>query len=132
IVRAKNMAPFEEKANALIDREQIPGVSLAVNESGSPIYEHGFGFRNIDKELPVTPDTVFGIASMSKSFTCVAIMQLQEAGKLSVHDPVIKHLPNFRLPNQAYAKQITIHHLMTHTSGLPPFKNHVFERTRPL
>ncbi|MGG1663640.1 serine hydrolase domain-containing protein [Brevibacillus sp. NRS-1366] len=63
-------------------------------------------------------DTVFAIGSLTKSFTCVAIMQLQEAGKLSVHDPVKKYLPNFRLTNGS-TEQITIHHFMTHTSGIP-------------
>src|SRR5690625_1270448 len=128
----ENMLTFERQAKQLIEKEQIPGVSLALNEDGARVYEQGFGYRHVERQLPVTPDTVFGIASMSKSFTCVAIMQLQEAGKLSVHDPVIKYLPNFRLPNQTYAKQITIHHLMTHTSGLPPLKTHVFARKRSI
>src|SRR5690625_2957109 len=126
------MSTFEHQAKQLIEKEQIPGVSLALNEDGTRIYEQGFGYRHVENQLPVTPDTVFGIASMSKSFTCVAIMQLQEAGKLTVHDPVIKHLPNFRLPYPSYAEQITIHHLMTHTSGIPPLKTHVFARKRSI
>lgn len=126
------MKSFEKKAKQLIEKEQIPGVSLAINESGLRIYERGFGYRHSEQRLPVTADTIFGIASMSKSFTCVAIMQLQEAGKLSVHDPVVKYLPNFRLPQPEYTDKITLHHLMTHTSGLPPLKTHVFARKRSI
>lgn len=131
-MQAKNMAPFEKEANQLIEKEQIPGVSLALNESGSTIYEQGFGYRNVEQQLPVTTDTIFGIASMSKSFTCVAIMQLQEKGKLSVHDPIVNYLPNFRVPKNEYTDKITIHHLMTHTSGMPPLKTHVLARKRSI
>src|SRR5690625_1810144 len=122
----ENMLTFERQAKQLIEKEQIPGVSLALNEDGARVYEQGFGYRHVERQLPVTPDTVFGIASMSKSFTCVAIMQLQEAGKLSVHDPVIKYLPNFQVPQHEYTDKITIHHLMTHTSGIPTLITHVF------
>jgi len=131
-VHSKNMAPFEDAAKQLIAKEQIPGVSLALDEKGTRIYEHGFGYRHVEQQLPVTPDTIFGIASMSKSFTCVALMQLQEAGKLSVHDPVVKYLPNFQVPQHEYTDKITIHHLMTHTSGIPPLKTHVFARKRSI
>src|SRR5690625_1056312 len=123
---------FERKAHKLIKQEQIPGVSLALNENGLKVYEKGFGYRDVAKKLQVDSDTIFGIASMSKSFTCVAIMQLQEAGKLSVHDPVSKYLPNFRVPQSKYTDQITIHHLMTHTSGIPPLKTHVYARKRSI
>ena len=61
-----------------------------------------------------------GIGSVTKCFTCVAIMQLQEAGKLSVHDPISKYLPEFKTPNEEYTKKMTIHHFMTHTAGFPP------------
>src|SRR5699024_1662588 len=103
-----------------------------INIDGKRVYDKGFGYRDVEQQLQVTEDTVFGIASMTKSFACVAIMQLQEAGKLSVHGPVKTYLPNFRVPHPTYTDQITIHHLMTHTSGLPPFKTHVFARKRSI
>ncbi len=69
---------------------------------------------------------------MTKSFTCVAIMQLQEAGKLSVHDKILTYIPEFRTSDMAQTRQITIHHLMTHTAGIPPLSTHVFARKRSI
>ncbi|GMX65722.1 MULTISPECIES: serine hydrolase [Paenibacillus] len=110
---------FETYAEKLITKGQVPGVGLGLAKDGQLFYQKGFGFRDVEQQVGVTIDTVFGIASITKSFTCVAIMQLQEAGKLSVHDPVVKYLPEFRLKNIDVG-QITIHHFMTNTSGIPP------------
>lgn len=68
----------------------------------------------------MTTDTVIGIGSVTKSVTAVAVMLLQEQGKLSVHDPVVRYLPRFRTPRPGHAENVTIHHLLTHSSGLPP------------
>ena len=114
------LTEFEIHAQKLKDHYHIPGISLGLNHNGERKYYKGFGFRDVEKALPVTGDTVFGIASITKSFTCVAIMQLQEAGKLSVHDPVLKYLPEFRTPDTKKTEQMTIHHFMTHTSSLAP------------
>lgn len=89
-------------------------MSLLVYKDGQPLYEKNYGYRHVKKQLPVTQETVFGVASITKSFACLAIMQLNDLGKLSIHDPVIKWLPE-----APYSNQVTIHHLMTHTSGLP-------------
>jgi len=110
---------FEKYAQKWITEGQVPGVSMGLAKEGQLFYQNGFGFRNVERQLEVTIDTVFGIASITKSFTCVAVMQLQEAGKLSVNDPVVKYLPEFRLKNLDVG-QITIHHFMTNTSGVPP------------
>lgn len=98
-----------------MQRLMIPGLAVGVARQGMPTYTAGFGYRNVAEQLPVDGDTIFGIASVTKSFTCLAVMQLEEAGKLSVADPVIKWLPEFRFQSGA----VTIHHLMTHSSGLP-------------
>lgn len=113
------MKVFEERAEKLIEKYQIPGTAVGIAQNGEVVYEKGFGYRNIAEDLPVTMDSIFGIASVSKSFICVAIMQLQEAGKLSVHDSIVNHLPNFKTKTNATEK-MTIHHLMTHTAGFPP------------
>lgn len=120
---------FENYSEALIKKYQIPGAALGLALNGELIYEKGFGFRNIENQLPVTMNTVFGIASVTKSFTCVAIMQLQEAGKLSVHDPVVKYLPEFSTPTE-YTDKMTIHHFMTHTAGLPPLPTLFYAKKR--
>ncbi|MFD1735414.1 serine hydrolase [Bacillus salitolerans] len=110
---------FEKKAEELIRKYKVPGVAIALSQNREPIYEKVYGFRNVEHQLPVTMDTVFGIASVTKSFTCIAILQLQEEGKLSIHDPVIRYLPEFSLPECA-ASKMTLHHFMTHSTGLPP------------
>ncbi len=114
---------FEDFAQELIGQSGIPGAAVALARDGAVVYERGFGHRDASGQLPVTPDTRFGLGSVTKSFPTLAIMQLQEAGALSVHDPVTRWLPAFTFPRPAdkeRAARVTIHHLMTHASGLPP------------
>jgi CubicO group peptidase (beta-lactamase class C family) len=115
--------PYEEFAAELIEQSGIPGAAVALAQGGRLIYERGFGHRDAARSLPVTPDTRFGLGSVTKSFPCLAIIQLAEAGTLSVDDPVTRWLPEFRFPRSEDAAQAsppTIHHFMTHASGLPP------------
>ncbi|UED68002.1 MULTISPECIES: serine hydrolase [Brevibacillus] len=116
----EQMKMFEEYARLLLEEAQAPGAAIGVARGGKLLYQKTFGYRNREEQLPLSLDTVFGIASITKSFTCVAIMQLQEAGKLSVHDPVIRYLPEFRTGDDELTKRITIHHFMTHTPGMAP------------
>lgn len=111
---------YEAYGEKLLAAYGTPAASVAAGEEGRLVYHHGFGHRDSEGRLPVTPDTVFGIGSITKSFTAVCIMQLQEAGRLSVEDPVIRYLPEFRTPDDEQTKAVTIHHFLTHTSGLPP------------
>ncbi len=110
---------YVEAATPLMERCGVPGVIVGLNRDGKSVYRQGFGYRDLEQRRAITANTVMGIASITKSFTCAAIMQLQEAGKLTVHDPVLAYLPEFRTPAQAYTERMTIHHFMTHTSGLP-------------
>ncbi|MGG4442989.1 serine hydrolase domain-containing protein [Brevibacillus fortis] len=111
---------FKTYAQQLLDEAKVPGAAIAFARNGELLYEGTFGFRDREQHLPLSLDTVFGIASITKSFTCVAIMQLHEAGKLSVHDPVVKHLPEFRAGDYELTARMTIHHFMTHTPGIAP------------
>lgn len=97
----------------------IPGMVLIASHKGKWMFEKYYGYRDVEKQLPVTCDTVFGVASITKSFACLAIMQLVDAKKLCVNDPVQKWIPQFELPGNANSSEVTIHHLMTHTAGLP-------------
>lgn len=110
---------FEGFLSAMISEHQIPGVAVSVMADGEVIYAKGFGSRDSAKGLPVTPETIFGVASITKSFTSLAAVQLAEAGKLSLDDPIKKYLPGFDVPGGG-GDAITIHHFLTHTSGLPP------------
>lgn len=106
---------LEEKCKAA----NVPGMALAIAQDGELIYEKYYGFRDVERQLPVTARTIFGVASITKSLTALAIMQLEDSGKLSAQDPVVSWLPELRLPTGAQREKMTIHHLMTHTSGLP-------------
>ncbi|MFS0690062.1 serine hydrolase domain-containing protein [Sporosarcina sp. 179-K 8C2 HS] len=119
--------PFETYAQEYVGKHLIPGAIIGIDSDVQRIYELVFGYRNAEQQLPVTGDTVFGIASMTKSFTCAGIMKLQEAGKLSVHDNIVDYLPELN-KSGGQVERITIHHLMTHTAGYPPLATHVYAR----
>ena len=118
-----NWEAFADYVKGLMLEEHIPGVAVAVSKNGKIIYQQGFGQRNVEKGLPVTPDTIMGIASVSKSFTALQIMRLAAEGVIKVDDLVSKHLPDLKLPNIDMSK-VTIHHLLSHTTGLPPVERH--------
>lgn len=113
-------AVFESFVAKLIEEHGAPGVVAGVMVGGKVVYCRGFGYRDLEKKLPATPDTVFGIASVTKSFTALSLLQLAERSKLCLHHPVKRYLPEFDLPDPAMADRVTIHHFLTHTSGIPP------------
>jgi CubicO group peptidase (beta-lactamase class C family) len=95
---------------------KLPGFSIAVVHDGAVIFADGFGARDPGRNRPATADTLYGIGSVTKSFVALGILQLAEAGKLDLHDPVADHIPcTLGLPDAP----ITIHHLLTHSLGLP-------------
>lgn len=110
---------WRERVAAFMAKSKVPGMGLAVAQNGAPVVAEGFGLRDMERQLPVTADTVFGVASVTKSFAALAIMQLQDAGKLTVDQPVTRWLPEFRGPNPDWVKAMTVHHFLSHTSGLP-------------
>ncbi len=90
--------------------------SILVAEAGEIIYKKGFGLANMEWEIANQTDTKFRIASVSKQFTAMLIMQLVAENKLDLHTPIINYLPEYPKPN---GEKITLHHLLTHTSGTP-------------
>ena len=91
-----------------------PGCAAGVSRNGELVFQNGYGMANLEHDIPITPATIFHVASVSKQFTAMAIMLLAADGKLSLDDDIRKHLPE--LPD--YGHVITIRHLLTHTSGL--------------
>lgn len=89
---------------------------MLVAKDGMPILKKAYGLASRAYNVPNRIDTKFNLGSMNKMFTAVAIAQLAEQGKLSFDDTISKHLPDY--PNKAVAEKVTIHHLLTHTSGL--------------
>lgn len=105
---------------ATVAIREEPGLSIGIVHDQDLIWAKGYGVANREKHEVATPTTLYRIASVSKLFTATAIMQLRDAGKLQLDDPVSKYLPWFHLKNvQPDAPAITIRHLLTHTSGLP-------------
>lgn len=96
--------------------QRAPGLALAIIQGDQVRYVKGYG--TADANQPVTPQTQFHIASLSKSFTAVAIMQLVEAGQIDLDAPVQRYLPEFMLADRTVAAQITVRQLLNHTSGL--------------
>lgn len=100
-------------------REQ-PGLSVGVVYDQDLIWAKGYGFADLQKKTPATPATLYRVASISKLFTSTAILQLRDAGKLRLDDPVARHLSWFKIRNaHTDGPTITVRHLITHTSGLP-------------
>lgn len=96
--------------------QHIPGLALAITHENQVLHVKGYGKANAH-EL-VRPQTQFPIASLSKSFTASAVLQLVEAGQIDLDTPVKQYLPEFTLADTKTAGQITIRHLLNHTSGL--------------
>jgi CubicO group peptidase (beta-lactamase class C family) len=99
---------------ALASRRDFNGNVLAA-EDGKIIYEKSFGYSDFPGRIPNVHETRFPFASVSKTITATAVLQLYEKGELRLDDPVVQHLPGFPYPT------ITIRHLLSHTSGLPPY-----------
>ena len=95
---------------------RIPSISLGILMDSQVLYSRGYGFKDISKASASDEYTLYGVGSITKSFTALAIMQLEEEGKLSVDDPVDKYINE--VP-KAFQKDVTIHHLLTHSSGIP-------------
>jgi CubicO group peptidase (beta-lactamase class C family) len=102
--------------NARID-PQGPGVAVAVVRGGEVIHSNGYGMAQLEWRQPITPDTVFGIGSVTKPFTATAILLLRAEGKLRLGDPITAYLPDYDMRGQT----ITLAHLLSHTSGIPNF-----------
>lgn len=106
----------EEHVPELMRAAHMPGFSIAVVQDGETIYADAFGARDTEMNLPATTDTLFGIGSITKSFVAIAILQLAEAGELSIDDPVSEHLPfELGLPDEP----IRIRHFLSHSPGFP-------------
>ena len=95
-------------------RIHIPGLSLAVVRAGKVVKAKGYGFADVERREPVTPETVFKIGSTSKQFLATGIMLLAQEGKLTVDDPISKHLAG----TPPSWSSITVRHFLTHTSGV--------------
>jgi CubicO group peptidase (beta-lactamase class C family) len=117
---------IEKTLNFLTERESFTG-GVLVARNGQVLLSQGYGLADRDKNLPNTPQTKYRLSSITKQFTAMAILMLQAKNKLNVQDPVCRYI----LDCPAMWQGITIHHLLTHTSGIPDFTDFPdYETTR--
>jgi len=116
-------AETEKNANA----DRFSGAVL-VAKNGQAVFSGAYGLANREKKIPNTLGTQFRIGSMNKMFTAVAVLQLVQAGKIKLTDPVGKYVTDY--PNQEVASKVTIHHLLTHTGGTGDFFGPEFDAHR--
>lgn len=118
----KRLAPFDALMTDFLAEHRVPGAALAVSRRGKLVYSRGFGFADTEKQLPVQPDSLFRIASVSKPITAVAVLQLVDVGKVKLDDPVRKyvrlkpHLAPDAEPDPRWEK-VTVRHCLQHTGG---------------
>jgi CubicO group peptidase (beta-lactamase class C family) len=110
---------YDQLVQGMIDAWRVPGLAVAIVKDGAVIYEKGFGYRDRDKKLPVTPDTLFAIGSSTKAFTTFVLGTLVDEGKLDWDKPVSGFLPGFQLYDRTATELMTPRDLVTHRSGLP-------------
>jgi len=130
-------APSQEELKNTIDRfidelaarDEFSGAVL-VAKDGKAIYKKALGYADKGLKVPNRTDTRFNLGSMNKMFTGTAIMQLLQQGKLALDGTVGKYLPDY--PNQAVRDKVTIHHLLTHTSGLGQYWEEYFQSPKIL
>jgi CubicO group peptidase (beta-lactamase class C family) len=96
------------------NKPDSPGCAVGVYKDGQVVFKHGYGMANLNDDVPITPATVFHVASVSKQFTAASILLLEQQGKLSRDDDVHKYIPE--LPD--FGERITLRHMLHHTSGL--------------
>lgn len=134
-VRVAAQAPAERYRNELqpliedfVHQQQIPGFAIGVIQDDRLVYAHGLGVENlVHNPDPVTPRSLFHMASITKTFVATSIMQLVEAGKINLDTPVVQYLPYFRVADDRY-QTITVRQMVTHTSGMPDVENYEWDK----
>ncbi len=107
------------RVGEVLNRWPVAGLAVGVIRGGSLAWFHGYGVADVSSGTPVDQDTVFRIASVTKTITAVAVMQLQEQGMVDLDAPASRYLRAFRLiPARAGYRPVTLRHLLTHTSGV--------------
>jgi CubicO group peptidase (beta-lactamase class C family) len=112
--------PWAGRVDAIAEKaasQRVAGISVAVAQNGQIVFARGYGFANLEHSVPVTPETVFHIASISKNIEAGAMLQLMEQGKLKLDDEVTKYVPEAPV----HGKHVTLRQLLSHTSGIHSF-----------
>src|SRR6266516_8031805 len=115
----RSLSGLDQFVTSLMKEWHVPGLAIGVIQDGRPVLLKGYGFRDMEHQLPVTPRTPMAIGSNSKSFTVVLMGMLVDSGKLDWDKPVRDYLPDFQLHDELASQEMTPRDLVTHRSGLP-------------
>lgn len=110
-------ASADKLAATALSETGAAGLSIAVARNGKVILTKGYGLAEVEHDVKANGDSMFRIGSITKQFTAAAIMRLVEQGKMSLDDPITKHLPGYN----TQGREITVRHLLTHTSGIKSY-----------
>lgn len=116
-VVAGKAAELEAKAASFVKEHRLPGTAVGVVHEGKLVWSKGIGFADVAKKQPATPKTLYRIASITKTFTATAVMQLRDAGKVDLDDRALEYLPELKKASGAL-EQLTIRRMLSHESGL--------------
>jgi CubicO group peptidase (beta-lactamase class C family) len=114
-----NLGDFDDYVNQALKDWKVPGAAVAVVQGDKVILLKGYGYRDLEKQLPVTPNTLFAIGSITKSFTVSTLGMEMDEGKVDWDKPVRDYLPAFKMYDPVLTEQMVIRDLITHRSGLP-------------
>ena len=117
---AKDKAAKIQEVLSIAHKHRLFNGTALVAENGKIIYKSAFGMANMEWAIPNTPDTKFRLASITKQFTAALTLQLVEQGKIKIDGKITDYLPDYR---KDVGDKVTIHHLLTHTSGIPSYTN---------
>lgn len=114
---AAGLASYADHLLATTYPADQPGASALIVKDGQTVLRKGFGMANLELGMPVSPEMVFELGSITKQFTAASILLLQERGQLRVEDEITKYLPDY----PTHGQKITVENLLTHTSGIPSY-----------
>ena len=126
---SEGLATFVESGMALW---QVPGMAVAVVSSEEVSFQQGFGMTAVDDGTKVDEHTLFAIASTTKAMVVAGILMLVDEGKLSLDDPIVKHIPELHFSNPLLTEQLMVRDLLAHRTGLPSTDFWTFFQDMPL
>lgn len=121
----EGIRPLEQWIEKMMAHYEAAGLAVAVVDKNVTLYQKFFGFRDAENQTPIDENTIFGLASVSKSFTALSIMQLAEKGVIDLGGPVSRYLPEFQ--NAHAAQPVTVAHLLSHAGGFLPKRRMLVE-----
>ncbi len=110
---------FDDFIQKGLEEWKIPGMAISVIKNNDIILSKGYGYRDLEKKLPVTPQTLFNIASCSKSFIATLACVLIDEGIIDINKPIIEYIPDFKMFDPYTTNHLNLRDILCHRSGLP-------------